>query len=966
MRFRLLFLFLVGMSSLYSQYKYDSSKIESIRWSPKPFYVQGVEVPELDINDMWEFAVIDTVNISAVQKLNFQSITVPGEWVMQGFKVEKDEFGVYRRELTLPSEMKGKSLKLRFEAVYSQCEIWLNGKKIGTHHTGFTAFEIEIKKYLLENVKNELLVFVNGSSTADNLSSASSYAVHYLGGISRDVSILVLPNVQLSSFHSHTIFDKAYVNATLRLDTKISNETLELANVQLVYRLKNAEGKLVKSYKENKIAIGSDVTKNIVSEIKIEKPTQWNPEEPYLYTVEVELIQGTTVLEKANKKIGFKQTEIKGNEVYVNNKPIKLRGVNRHEVDPKTGRVLRGEQWYNDVQIFKQGNVNYIRTSHYPPSEKFLEACDELGMFVEVEAPFCWASKKHVNDTNYFNQMIRPTLEMVEMLKSHVSILHWSVGNESFDFKELFRESARLVKIADPSRPRIFSQWGPDADLGDLEITNHHYPGTLEQIGKYKNYKRPIIFDEYIHLNAYNRKELATDPGLRDFWGLLFYSIWEKMYETPGVLGGAIWAGIDDSFFLPSGNAVGYGTWGPIDGWRREKPEYWHMKKVYSPVKISFVERLENGISILIKNRNIFTNTSQYKISWITENEEGVLKTDIASLSEGMATISLKKPTNTGINIEVHSMDSNYLIDKFHFNLSNEPKVIFQTKKRKLKVKTKGEMIRILDKELIYTIDKVTGVFRVSNSKMETILSNFPALMILPITGDGGGTQMTEKTPDFSIFSEVCKNRVVTNVVVSEENENVKIVIEDSYLEAVGKQILTISTGGTINIEYFYKMNQEINPRQIGLVFQLPSSFNRLEWSRNGFWSVYPENHIGRLNGTATTDKTVSVSGLAGPSEKPTKDWLHDRTASGSNDFRATKRNIYKASLSNKIGSKFSVDANGFYNLRAWETLEHVKVLIVEYDNPGGERFLRTYGKSWDKKLKRGSEIKGVFTIKLK
>lgn len=966
MKIRFVLLLIVTAFNIQAQYMYDSTSIDKIRWSPKPSYVAAVENPEIDLNEQWGFTVVDRVDISFAKKMKFQSIVVPGEWVMQGFKVEKEEFGVYNRTFTLPSSTEGNSVKLRFEAVYSQCEIWLNEKKIGIHQTGFTPFEIDITDNLLYNAKNELLVFINGSSIADSLSSASSYAVHYLGGISRNVSILTLPKVQLTSFHSTTTFDKDYVNATLRIETKISNETSKLTNAQLVYNLKNKEGDLIKSYKESKVAINSGTTSSIVSEIDIENPTQWNPEEPYLYTIEVELIQGKTVLEKSIKKIGFKQTEVRGNEVFVNNKPIKLRGVNRHEVHPKTGRVLRGEQWYDDVQIFKQGNVNYIRTSHYPPSEKFLEACDELGMFVEVEAPFCWARMKHINDTNYFDQMIRPTLEMVEMLKSHPSILHWSVGNESFDYKELFRESARLVKIADPSRPRIFSQWGPDADLGDLEITNRHYPGTLKEIEKYKNYKRPIVFDEYMHLNAYNRKELATDPGLRDFWGLLFHSVWEKMYDTPGVLGGAIWAGIDDSFFLPSGVVVGYGTWGPIDGWRREKPEYWHMKKVYSPIKISFIERLEDGISVLIKNRNIFTNTSLYKISWTTENEEGILETDIASLSKGIATINFKKPTNTGIIIEVHSMNTNYLIDKFHFNLNSQPTVIYQPKKRKLKVNEKGDVITILEGDLMYTIDKVTGAFKVSNSKKGNILINFPELMILPITGDGGGTQMTEKTPDFPIFSDSCKNRVVTNIAVSEENENVKIVIEDSYEEAVGKQVLTISEGGTIAIEYAYKVLKGINPRQIGLVFQLPLNFNRLKWSRNGLWSVYPENHIGRIDGIAMTDKTVTISGLAGPSEKPTEDWLLDRTDSGSNDFRATKRNIYKASLSNEIGSEFSVDSKGFHNLRAWETVKYIKVLIAEYDNPGGEGFLRTYGKSWDEKLKRGTQIEGEFSIKLK
>ena len=961
----LLFLF-VAVLGMQSQYKYESSKIETIRWSPNPSYVEGIEQTEIDLNQNWKFAISDSLNMADLDQLNFSSISVPGEWVMQGFDVEKDEFGVYRKIFKVPSDWEEKSIKLRFEAVYSECEIWLNDQKIGAHFTGFTAFEIDITKNVFHDTKNELVVYINGSSTADKLSSASKYAVHNLGGISRNVSIIVLPKLQMASFHATTTFDKDYKNATLKIETLLSNKTMNISNIQMVYHLKNSDGKRIKSYKENNFELQPNASGKVVSEIVIEESIQWNPEKPYLYTLEAELSQGDTILEKSSKRIGFKQTEIRGNKVYVNNQPIKLRGVNRHEVHPKTGRVLRGDKWYNDVKIFKEGNVNYIRTSHYPPSEKLIESCDELGMFVEVEAPFCWASKSHINDNNYFDQILRPTLEMVEMLKSHPSILYWSLANESHDYKELFDESGRLVKIADPSRPRIFSQWGPDADNDSLEITNHHYPGNLEQVEKYKNYKRPIVFDEYIHLNAYNRKELATDPGLRDYWGLLFKDMWEKMYATDAVLGGAIWAGIDDSFFLPSGIAVGYGTWGPIDGWRREKPEFWHMKKAYSTVKIELKEIVESGIEISIENRNIFTNINEYKISWETDNENGIIKTDIDPLSKGSITVKLNQSSKSGVNIKVYSIDDGYLMDSYHFDLESDPEIIVSVKKNKIKTIQKDNEILISDSNFKYLINRTTGNFSIKNSNNKEIINGFPKALLIPITGEGGGIQMTENTPDFPIFSDTCSNRIIRGISINSEDYKVVVEIKESYAEISGSQTWTIYPKGKVAVEYLYKVMKDVNPRQIGIVFNLPGSFNQLDWKRNGLWSVYPDNHIGRLIGSSRIDSTVKISGLAGPSEEPDKEWMFDRTESGSNDFRSTKRNIYKVSMSDDYGSKFTVQSDGRHNSRAWKSKGATNILIAEYDNPGGERFLRSHGKSLDKNLKRGDKIHDKFTIELK
>ena len=148
-----------------------------------------------------------------------------------------------------------------------------------------------------------------------------------------------------------------------------------------------------------------------------------------------------------------------------------------------------------------------------------------------------------------------------------------------------------MAGAMDPSRPRTFHDqaYGGYNNRGSSEIpiANFHYPGPQgPDLAVSLDLPRPLFYGEYCHLNCYNRAELAADPGLRDEYGRGFERMWEKIFGSAEVIGGAIWSGVDDVFLLPSGRATGYGEWGPIDGWRREKPEYWHIKKSYSPVRI--------------------------------------------------------------------------------------------------------------------------------------------------------------------------------------------------------------------------------------------------------------------------------------------------------------------------------------------------------------------------------------------
>jgi hypothetical protein len=608
------------------------------------------------------------------------------------------------------------------------------------------------------------------------------------------------------------------------------------------------------------------------------------------------------------------------------------------------------------VEIFKEGNVNYIRTSHYPPSEMLLEACDELGMFVEEEAPFCWAKKDYVNDGNYFQAILQPTLEMIERDKSHPSIIQWSLANESFDYFELFKISADFVKEADPSRPRIFSQWNPNSDNGNLELGNHHYPGPEGAI-KYKDMERPIVFDEYCHLNAYNRFELMTDPGVRDFWGEDFKTMWEKMFRTRAVLGGALWAGIDDSFFLPSGHVVGYGTWGPIDGWRRKKPEFWHMKKVYSPVKVELLGMEENEpVRLKLDNRYLFTNLEECTIKWQNGNRNGVLQPSCEPGKSIEVSLPLKGAELDTLYIDIYK-EGPVPVDQYLFNFS-KPNVEWKEEHNLSFKKSNPGKKQVVESDKIRIELSENGI-HITDINGDKILSGFPELMLVPLTGRGGGTQMTKDIPEIELFSPVGKNRRIEDISVKNSDSELVILINDSYDEAIGEMKWIINPDGKTKITYNYRILEELNLRQWGVSFCLSDHFKTLNWKRKGIWSVYPKNHIGRNEGNAILYSGNTNCGLAGPEEKPTWEWKDDQTQYGTNDFRSTKRNIFYATLLNDDGKGVKVSSSGLQHVRAWFANDNIHLLVAEYDNPGAEGYFNSHSNHWNRPLKKGDRIIG-------
>ena len=382
-----------------------------------PEAVTGVEYPVILLNNRdregeWEFYRWPLADIPAIdapeQNYRFseigencwESVIVPGELEMQGFELENNTEYYYRKKIHIPADFEGCKCMLRFDGVYSNARVWVNDRYVRSHTGGFTTWYCDITEYAVPEKEVNLVVGIadlegsnpgiynNGQqSPLRDPSMASHYAHHNIGGILRDVSLVALPDTYIARLYTDVEFDKEFRDASLQIGIQVNSEK-EKADVK--YLLIDAEGKTIL---EKEVSIsGTGYAKEGMDILQVSEPKHWDAEHPYLYTLKIILqAEGEDTKAVYQEKIGFREIWFAGkkksqrNKVYVNGQEVKLRGTCRHDVSFQFGRSTTKEEDWAEIQAYKDANINHVRTSHYPASRYFLEACDALGMYVEQE-----------------------------------------------------------------------------------------------------------------------------------------------------------------------------------------------------------------------------------------------------------------------------------------------------------------------------------------------------------------------------------------------------------------------------------------------------------------------------------------------------------------------------------------------------------------------------------------------------
>ncbi|WP_438481437.1 glycoside hydrolase family 2 TIM barrel-domain containing protein [Oleiharenicola lentus] len=548
------------------------------------------------------------------------TIPVPSHWELQGFgsydygqvhPKKGDERGFYRTNFKVPAQWEGRRVRLVFGAVMTDTAVKLNGKSAGPiHQGGFTQFSYDVTSLLNFSGDNLLEVEVSKVS-ADALTERAERGGDYwvFGGIYRAVWLEATPANSIEHVAIDARADGTFtVDVTLgALRDKVRPSGPSIIAESLDAQIFDADKKPVGEKFSAKIPAGG--TGRLRLSTRAASPKLWTAETPHLYTVQLTRRRGDEALHTTTTRFGFRTFEVRDGEgLFVNGQRVLLKGVNRHSFRPESGRALDREDCYADARLIRAMNMNAVRMSHYPPDKAFLEACDELGLYVLNELSGWQAA----HGTAIGRLLVR---ELVERDVNHPSIIIWDNGNEGGWNRDLDGDFA----LYDPQQRPVIHPWDP---FGGLDT--FHYTSYAEHARRLQG-PNLVMPTEILHA-LYDG---GAGAGLHDYW--------EATRKSKFGAGLFIWDFADEAIVRSDrdGSLDPFSTFAPdgIVGPHFEKEGSYHaVRHVWSPVQIDAPVLDEKFTGALtLHNHYDFTSLAACRIEWSWLRFDGFAQTALAN-----------------------------------------------------------------------------------------------------------------------------------------------------------------------------------------------------------------------------------------------------------------------------------------------------------------------------------------------
>lgn len=900
-----------------------------------PYLSQNGDM-QISLNGEWKFNWTKTPDKQPQDFFNtsfddsgWKTFPVPGDWEMNGYGtpiysssgytfkidppfvmkepkknytayVERNPTGCYRRTFSVPAEWKDKEVFVRFGAVSSAFYLYVNGQEVGYSQGSMEPAEFCLTPYL-KSGENQIALKVMKYSDGSYLEDQDMWRI---AGIHRGIELYATPKIRIADFGVRTLLDKYYKDAELVIDPKLAVFDSERGTgYRITAMLYDATGKAVTDtalWQPAEPMLNLDKKGKILNQrnpqrgyapygwlkTTIKNPYKWDAEHPYLYTLKLALVDSTgNAVERAETKIGFRSVEIKDGMMLVNGKQVRLRGVNRHEMDPETGHVMTEKRMIEDIKLLKQCNINAVRTCHYPNTERWYELCDEYGIYLMDETNL----EEHglrgtlASDPTWAAAFIDRTQRMVMRDRNHASVVFWSLGNES-GWGPNFAMTSAWIHEYDPTRPVHYEgAQGPDnKDPESVDVISRFYPRVqgeylnpgvkdnnmerpenarwerLLSIARKTNDNRPVLTSEYAH---------AMGNALGNF-----KDYWDEIYSHKRMLGGFIWEWADEGIFKRRSDGklmVAYGgdfgdvpnlkafcVKGIVSSDRKPTPKYFEVKQVYAPMALKL-----NGNKLDVVLRDNMVEMQNYRLLYtITENGKVIKKGEIKDLTVPSVKYSADADVRLNISVQLKS----------------------DTKWAKAGFEVKHEQFAINDK--LTSAFKPTALKTGRQADVKAAEEWFnavkPHFYRAPMDNDKGFGNWIAKdwknnrldNPEVVTVKPLSSKRNAdgtVTVTVTQECRYAKGKITTNY-------VYTMDASGSVDFKATYTPEGQLPPLPcVGNTFVLDKDMTQLSWYGRGLQDSY----VDRLEATSIGRWTSSVAQEYVHYPRPQSSGNHEQTA---------------------------------------------------------------------------------------
>jgi len=478
-------------------------------------------IAPIDFNSDWQFVKSDAaIDQTGVESVKWEAVSLPHTANIEPKVMNGQWQGTcwYHKTFMLPEKSGGREFFLRFEGAMNVCDVWVNGEKLISKQGGYLPVVVNFTNVARLNQPNEVLVRLdNRDNPVTGPKPMHLLDFNMYGGLYRDAFLIVKDKLHITDANYTNItagggvfvtYPKASKDeAIVEVKTHVANDYAKSKTLTVVNEIWEGS-KLIATHESQKKKIEANSSNTITSQINVTNPKLWSPKSPSLYTLKTKVMDGRTVVDEVENRIGIRRFEIRKEGFFINGEQLFLRGVNRHQDYPYVGYALSNEAQYRDAVKIKEAGFDYIRLSHYPHSPAFMDACDELGIVV-LDAILGW--QYYSKDTAFQQHIFQTGRDLIRRDRNHPCVIAWELSlNESWMDEPFIDELHKITHEEYPGDQCYSAGWQEYGYDIYLQARQH-------RIEHYKEPAKPYIVSEYGDWEYY-----AMNAGLnQDKWSNL-------------------------------------------------------------------------------------------------------------------------------------------------------------------------------------------------------------------------------------------------------------------------------------------------------------------------------------------------------------------------------------------------------------------------------------------------------------